>query len=272
MDYQRLLLDNLDLIDQVVRGVAHRHRLTGDEADDLRNAVELKLIEDDYDVLRRFEQRCSLRTYLTTVVLRFFLDGRNKQWGKWRPSIEARRLGPVAVLLERLLTRDGVPFDQAVQILQTNHHVTQSRDELYDWSLGFPHRTHRHFVDDAGLDNLRAFGDPHQTLEEEEHRTRASAVAAALAAAVEGLDPQDRLILKMRYQDNLQFARIAALLKIEAKPFYRRKEQVLRTLRRALEERGIRREDIEVLTGSPTVDFEIGGDGAGNPGARPSHK
>ena len=37
-------------------------------------------------VLRKFEVRSSLRTYLTVVVNRMYIDGRVKQWGKWRPS------------------------------------------------------------------------------------------------------------------------------------------------------------------------------------------
>ena len=42
------------------------------------------------------------------VIQRLFLDARIAKWGKWRPSVSARRLGGVAVLLERLLTRDGL--------------------------------------------------------------------------------------------------------------------------------------------------------------------
>ena len=40
-------------------------------------------------------------------------EARIAEWGKWRPSAVAKRLGPTAVLLDRLLTRDGRPFDDA---------------------------------------------------------------------------------------------------------------------------------------------------------------
>ena len=83
-----------------VRGRRVRRRKSG-----------LKLIDDDYQILRGFRERSSLRTYLSTVVERLFLDYRIRQWGKWRPSAQARRAGALAVRLEALLHRDGVPFE-----------------------------------------------------------------------------------------------------------------------------------------------------------------
>jgi len=47
-----------------------------------------------YDaLLAKFEGRSSLRTFLTVVIQRLFLDHRISAWGKWRPSAEARRGG-----------------------------------------------------------------------------------------------------------------------------------------------------------------------------------
>ncbi len=272
MDYERLFLDNLGLVDQVVRGIAHRHRLSADETDELRDAIRLKLVENDYGVLRQFQQRCSLRTYLTTVVHRSFLDGRNARWGKWRPSLEARRQGATAVLLERLLTRDGLSFDQAVELLRTNHQVGESSEELYRMSLGFPERTPRRFVGDEALGTVAGDSVADEGLMEQESVARASATAQALATVLRALGPQDRLILKMRFQDNVQVSQIARLLKVDQKPLYRRIEQVLKVLRRALEEHGISREDVETITGTSAVEIDsvMGADVAGNVAARPS--
>ncbi|MGH8186413.1 MAG: hypothetical protein ACREUC_07605, partial [Steroidobacteraceae bacterium] len=74
----------------------------------------LKLIEHDYAVLRRFEGASSLRTYLTVVLHRVLLDQRNREWGRWRPSAAAYRNGPLAVRLERLVTRDGLTPAEAI--------------------------------------------------------------------------------------------------------------------------------------------------------------
>jgi hypothetical protein len=54
----------------------------------------LKLIENDYRILRSFEGLASLGTYLTTVIARLFLDFQIHEWGRWRPSAAATRLGP----------------------------------------------------------------------------------------------------------------------------------------------------------------------------------
>jgi DNA-directed RNA polymerase specialized sigma24 family protein len=85
--------------------VSSRHHLPGSEADDFGSHVKLKLIEHDYAILKKFEGRSNLRTYLTVVIHRLFLDYRIKAWGKWRPSAAAKRCGGVAILLERLTRR-----------------------------------------------------------------------------------------------------------------------------------------------------------------------
>jgi RNA polymerase sigma factor (sigma-70 family) len=272
VDYERFFLDNLDLINQVVRGIARRHCLSQDETDDLRQGIHHKLIEDDYRVLRRFEKRCSLRTFLAAIVAKFFLDQRNARWGKWRPSLEARRHGPIAILLEQLLTRDRVPFDEAVQILKTRHEVLQSEADLYQLSLRFPHRTPRRFVGDQELVNIARGPAPDQQLQLDELAARALATAAALTHALASLDPQDRLILKMHFQDNLRFSDIARILKMAQKPLYRRKEELIEVLRRALQAHGVSRQDIVEIAGSAETEVEavFGADELGTVPPRPS--
>ena len=91
---EALFLANLPVIDSVVRHVCRRHHLSAAEADDFGSEVRLHIIERNYEILRKFEGRSSLRTYLAVVVQRLFLDYRNRIWGKWRPSAEAQRRGP----------------------------------------------------------------------------------------------------------------------------------------------------------------------------------
>src|SRR4029077_12843055 len=119
---EALFLANLPVIDAVVKQVCRRHHLSSAEADDFASEVRLHIIERNYETLRKFEGRSSMRTYLIVVVQRLFLDYRNRIWGKWRPSAEARRLGPVAMLLERLVARDGWSCEQGIETLR-NHHT-----------------------------------------------------------------------------------------------------------------------------------------------------
>jgi tetratricopeptide (TPR) repeat protein len=54
----------------VVQFIGRRHRLAADAIEELRSAIHLKIIDNDYEVLRKLEERCSIRTYLTAVVQR----------------------------------------------------------------------------------------------------------------------------------------------------------------------------------------------------------
>ena len=112
---EALFESELELIERVISFVSARHHLPGVEADDFGSHVKLKLIEDDYGILRKFEGRSSLRTFLTTVITRLFLDYRIAAWGKWRPSAEAKRAGEVAILLERLTRPRQLQFRGSVR-------------------------------------------------------------------------------------------------------------------------------------------------------------
>ena len=130
MDYQRLLLDHLDLVDQIVRTTGRRRHLSATELDDFASFVNLRLIEDDYAILRKFQNRSTLWTYLSAVIERLSLDFCAEKWGRWRPSAMAERLGPVAVVLERLVTRDSHTIEEAMEIMRTNHDVGLTYAEL----------------------------------------------------------------------------------------------------------------------------------------------
>ena len=128
-------LQNLGTIERIAACVARRYHLDASEAEEFVQEVRVRLLDNDYAVMRKFEGRSSLSTYLTTVIGRLFMQWRVEQWGKWRPSAEAKRLGPTAITLERLLSRDGLTWSEAVSVLTTtrvhpyrsiNIHLTSS--------------------------------------------------------------------------------------------------------------------------------------------------
>ena len=121
MDYQRLLIDHLDLIDKIVRSAGRRRHLSAGEREDFAGFVKLRLVEDNYAILRKFQSRSTLWTYLAAVIERMSLDFCAEKWGRWRPSAMAERLGPAAVVLERLVTRDGHTVEEAIEIIRTHH-------------------------------------------------------------------------------------------------------------------------------------------------------
>src|ERR1051325_10087486 len=117
MSREQLFVSELTLIERVIGWVCARRGLRGAEAEDFASTVKLRLIENDYEVLGRFEGRSSLKTYVTAVINRLYIDYQNQRFGKWRPSAQDRRLGPLALRLECLLYRDGLKLEAACAVL-----------------------------------------------------------------------------------------------------------------------------------------------------------
>jgi RNA polymerase sigma factor (sigma-70 family) len=254
VDYEALLVDNLKLLEDVVQLVGRRHRLTIDEAEELLGNLRLKLIENDYDALRRFEGRCSLRTYLTGIAYRLLLDKRNAVWGKWRPSVEARRQGPVALLLERMLMRDKLSFDEAVNALRITHKVEVLPQQLERIAETLPHRSLRRFVGEEALDSLAA-GMPQENDSTPLTDDDLSDTARALTAALNELDSQERLVLKLRFKDGMPIVQIARLLALDQKALYRRLDRLKELLRAKLEAQGVDAERVRLILGSPHLEL-----------------
>jgi RNA polymerase sigma factor (sigma-70 family) len=237
---ERLYLSQRELIERAIAAVCRRHQLSGADADDFASVVRLHLIEDNCAVLRRFQGRSTLRTYLIAVITHCFQDFRNARWGKWRPSVEARRLGPLAVHLETLMVRDGLTFDEAFETLRTNLQVTESRETLEQLTLRFPSRTGRRFVPIDTLDDHPSVDpDGDASLRRRETAGIARKTSAALARAMAQLPAQDQLVLRMRFADDCSVADISRMLQLDQKPLYRHIDQLLAALRASLEAAGV---------------------------------
>lgn len=234
-----LFLAHLPHIDKVVTHLGRRYHFRAEECQDFRSHVHLKMIEDDYAVIRKFQGRCSLKTYLTTVVSNLMKDFQNHLWGKWRPSAEAERVGPTAVLLERLLVRDGYWFDEAVQILQVNCKVGMSWQELERMAARLPSRVLRRIEGEEGLRDLPAPNERADSRVFDEERAAAHRKAlAALEEARKSLPEEEQLILKMQ-GDGFKVADIARILRLDQKQLYRRILKIHKDLRQMLEDGGI---------------------------------
>lgn len=240
-----IYLAHADLIERALATVCRRHSLYGADAEDFSSTARLHLIEDDYAVIRQFQGRSSLPSYLIVVITRQFQDWRNARWGKWRPSAEARRLGDVAVRLETLTVRDGLSLDEARELLRARHQVNESRAALEALAARFPRRYKRSFVNDGAVEAIAApAGSAEDRAMEAEAVLAARRATETLAAAVRGLAAQDRVMLRMRFEDNSSISDIARALRLEAKPLYRHMEKLLAGLRRSLEAAGLTAADL----------------------------
>jgi len=260
---ERFFLSQLTTIERIVGFVCRRNRLPDAEAEDFRSLVQLKLIENDYEVLRRFRGQSTLRTYLTVVIQRRFLDYRASEWGKWRPSAEARRLGPIAVDLERLTTRDGLSREEAIESLVTRSPPQASRAELLDAYRRLPDRAPRRRVGEENAQEIPAPVDVEGDVFRRQISPSAERARQALRAAVAELPAQDRIIVKLRFEEGCPISDIAAALRLPQKPLYRRMEGILGSLRRRLEAGGLNSSDVGdflgMLDSGPSLETGSGG-------------
>ena len=90
-----------------------------------------------------------------------------------------------------------------------------------------------------------------------ERQAVARRILDTLTTAVRALRDQDRVILRLRFQDGLAVADIARALHLDQKPLYRRFEVVLKQLRAALEAAGIDRTEACEIVNRKDVDISL---------------
>jgi DNA-directed RNA polymerase specialized sigma24 family protein len=227
--FDQLLHRQRTHIDSVIYGLARRHYLASAELEEFRGAVDRALERNDFELLRAFDGRSTWETYLTTVITRQFYLFQGALWGQWRPTPGAVRHGPAAVLLEELVVRNRFPLHDAIDWMREAHRVDYSRHKLTQLAeqLGLP---------GAGV------------------ARRARAVQAdapspeikrALDQALALVSPDDRLMLELRFRDGQPLTRIAALLKMDARPLQRRIDTALKVIRDSLIAQGLAADLVE---------------------------
>ncbi len=242
---QKLFLRHVDLIQTVVDYVCRKQGFSEDDREDFGSIVNIRMIENDYGILREFRGQAQLKTYLVTVITRLGLDYRNQKWGKWRPSAAAKRLGDHAIRLEALLHRDGYSHEEAMEEICRTSDPSPDKTELEALAARLPVRTKRQFVGSDELETLPATSaTPDQELIEQQRNQQRAEIQQAVRQALQQLTVRDRLMLRLRIEEGLNWTRIASVLGEERKVFYRRKETVLKELCRLLEAQGLRRAQI----------------------------
>lgn len=237
--WEQKFLELLPLILKTVEFVARRYRLSKDDTDDFASEIQIKLVENDYARLRKFEGRSSMRTFLTTIISHALQDFLDSERGKWRPSAAARRAGAHAVLLEQLLVRDERSFEEAVHVMITHHGVTLDRSELERIASQLPVRFRRRFESDEALASVPTADRADACVLHQEWTASWERVVAVLRRVQDRLPSQDALILAMRFEDGMKISQIAETLKLEPRLLYARVYRLLEDLRFALEEQGI---------------------------------
>lgn len=252
-ELEALFLDNLPAAEKILGALGRRHALSRDAADEFAAWAKFRLIENDYAILAKFRGESSVATYLTVVLAMLFREYRVQEWGRWRPSAAARRRGSVAIRLETLVSRDGMPVAQAGQLLRSSGETTLADGELARMAAEFPMRAPLRPVQAGELPT-----DPVGPARADD-LVVAEAASAETAAATRALDRvmdtlpnEDRLLVRLHYMESMSVADIARALSLPQKPIYRRLQRSLSTLRSGLERAGVSRDHVrELATGPP---------------------
>jgi len=263
MTGEDLFLSNLGEIERAARFVARRAHLSPEDSDDLLSTLQVRLIENDYAVLRKFEGRCSLATYVASIAHRLFVDERMQVHGRWRPSAEARRLGEAAVMLEGLLNREHVSFEEALTAVQRLYPI--SKDEAAAIAKRLPPRGPRPRL--VALEDETGLAVTGETVEEEaidhERAKKATMVNRVVELTLAQFPLDDRVAFRLRFHDPpMSVANIARAQCRDQKKLYRRLEGIERRLRNALVDAGINAAEARELTGGTDSHLDFGFDAA----------
>lgn len=258
MEPADLFVSNLALIEHVVDRVCRRARVYDADAEDFASQVKLRLLENDYAILRKWEGG-SLPTFLAIVVQRMLFDEwRGRQ--RWLPSTEARRLGPAAVTLETLLVRDRRPLAEAVSAVQALH-GSLSAAEVERLAAALPHREPPQrtvaMPEDAAdlLVGRQAADERARDHDAERVSERASRLVRDALAA---MTLEDRMLLRFRFASSMTIADIARVMGRPQRPLYRRLESLLAGLKETLSGAGLDAATLAEVIGGPAARIDFG--------------
>lgn len=255
MNPSETFLEKLPLVEQIIRSICRSRGMDAAEAEEFGAFVKLRLVDNDYAIIRAFKGRSSFGTFITTVVVRLVNDYRKHEWGRWRYSAEAKRLGPVAIDIETLLVRDERSADDAFAIIRSTYpELTREEFELIAAKL--PARYHAKRVDISEAASV--FQKPDVAVHDRESAAHLSAI---ITAYIDALPKEDRLIFELRFESDMPVPQIAQSLHLDPQDLYRRLRRHLAELKDKLTANGMSASEVAELIGGDKalLDFHLKG-------------
>jgi RNA polymerase sigma factor for flagellar operon FliA len=270
MDAESLFRANLRLIERVVSEVCRRARMRDADVEDFISTVKLALLENDFQILRRWEGRSSLAAYLSVVIRRLLCDQRVREMGRWRPSSEARRMGTAAVLLEQMLHRDGWALEDAVSLVCTVE-PSLSRAGIVAMAARLPvHERRRRPLELVEVAEPAAADRADSGALAYDAQRIARRAGLAVRETMAQWADEDAVILRLRYGASMSIADISRMLRLPQRPLYRRIESMLTALRQALTNADLDAATLAEVIGSAVQDLDFGLDSGKNGSPGPS--
>lgn len=262
MHPRELFEQNLDLVERTIERICRRASLYGADAEDFASNVRIALLENDCEILRGWQGRSSLATFLAVIVQRMLADEQIRAWGRWHPSAEAKRHGDAAVLLERLVVREHRSLDAALPLVRDiDAGMTRERAEQILKQLPPREQRAREVeLDEIATETVPAVEGADARLRDSEARRVADRTTDVVRETLDSFSDEDQALIVLRFQTGLSIADIARMMRLPQRPLYRRLEMLLERLRGALTGARIDASALEDVIGSAgELDFGLRG-------------
>lgn len=244
--WQQFLTEYSGLIYQAV----HYFDADPENAADCFQFVCEQLIKDGAKRLRKFkgDGAATFPTWLRAVVRNLCIDWHRKQFGRTRPFRSVTRLSQFDQKVFRLVYEQNISVDESLSILAsgfpnvTRANLDKSRERIENvltpnqrWTLSqrvAQKHSNGHGNIQGGEALISDYPDPAPSPESQivENERRKS-----LERALATLSPQERLLIRLRFEQDLTLDQVAKLLGLEnAQRTDRRIKQVLEQLRKRM--------------------------------------
>lgn len=253
-EFSQLLVRELPLIEKITHVICRRTGMQPDEIEEFTAEVRLKLVNNDYAILRAYARRSSFSTYIAAVIQRLLIDYRRHHLGKWHDSAEAQRHGGLGIDVERALLRDHRTPEEALTLLRENHPGITAAD-IERIASTLPPRVRHKLVPIEQAESLESSRDGDHVAQAD----MAARISAVVCAFIDSLPGDDQLILRLRFDCDMTVAQIARSLHRDQQVLYRLLYRHFHALRAELTKIGVDARTVEDLIGSEStlLDFRL---------------
>jgi len=251
----------------LINSIAGR-RFTDDTlAEEAALYVLNRLEEDNYRRLRGFRGRAKFSTYLSSLCVRLLEDFSRKKYGRLRPPVWIRDLGGIWLFLFQLLCLQRLSVSDAVETVRSRIH-NRSRTEIEEaaWKIleriihCGSHQGREVPLDEACEKTLpdsvnadQGSPTPEQQIAAKEREiffellfgisnqkiSQLADLSIFTKKYTPRLNAQERLLLKLCFQDDISVTRAGEMLGLNANQVHGKLRRLLARLRADLERAGI---------------------------------
>jgi RNA polymerase sigma factor (sigma-70 family) len=188
-----------------------------------------QLSDNGFRRLRSFrpDGPAQFRTWLTSVVTHLCIDWRRKLHGRYRPPVTIARLPDLDQIIYRFIYMRGMTRQHCLRVLEprfpglTDQQIAEINARLFSlltsgqrWQIGARTRGSVSLDEVVSQDREDAAIQPEDPGPGPEALAQAEQERSQLEAAMARLQPRQRLLLRLRFQQDLTLEEVARLTRI----------------------------------------------------------